>query len=192
MKGLSLILATLIFANAYATATETKAKDEHTHEKSESHAHGEGENEDHDAKADHQNHEGHDEAQEGSHHDEEEGGGSVGPEKGITEANEKTGIKLSPEAVKNFDLKTIALKGNGPWTLAWAAKLEALEEVNLYRKRDGAFKRIDFTITKKTGDQMTITSKDLKAGDEVVTNGVGFLRIAELAAFGGAPEGHSH
>jgi hypothetical protein len=39
---------------------------------------------------------------------------------------------------------------------------------------------------------MTVQSSSLSAGDEVIVTGVGFVRIAELAAFGAVSEGHSH
>lgn len=128
---------------------------------------------------------------EGGEH-EEEGTSSVGPDKGITEASEENGIKLSPEALKNFEIKTQTLSGNGPWTVPASSRLHALEESNLYRRRGGYFKRIDFVLLKSNESQITVSSKELNAGDEVVTGGIGFLRIAELTAFGGAPEGHSH
>ncbi len=51
---------------------------------------------------------------------------------------------------------------------------------------------MDFKKIAQTNHQITLTSKDLTNGDFVVTQGLGFLRIAEIAAFGGAPEGHSH
>jgi len=132
---------------------------------------------------------GHEEAE---HEHEEEGGSAVGPEKGITEASEQDGIKLSPEAIRNFEIKTQKLSGSSPWTLPSSARLLALEESNLYRVRNGYFKRIDFNLLKGNQSQITIKSNELMVGDEIVTNGVGFLRIAELTAFGGAPEGHSH
>lgn len=123
---------------------------------------------------------------------EEEDASNVGPDKGITEANEDKGVKLSPEALKNFEIKTQTLSGAGPWTVPASARLLALEESNLYRLRDGYFKRIDFVLIKSNASQMTVRSEELQPGDEVVTGGIGFLRIAELTAFGGAPEGHSH
>lgn len=126
------------------------------------------------------------------HDDHEEGGSSVGPDKGIIEANETKGIRLAPQAIQNFGIRTVALKGAAPWKVPTSATLHALEEVNLYRLRDGFFKRVDFTVTKRASKDMTVLSRELKDGDEIVTDGVGFLRIAELTAFGGAPEGHSH
>jgi len=122
----------------------------------------------------------------------EEGGSSVGPGKGITEASEDKGIRLSPEALKNFEIKTQALTGPGPWTVPASSRLLALEESNLYRLRGGYFKRIDFVLLKSNESKITVSSKEFQPGDEVVTGGIGFLRIAELTAFGGAPEGHSH
>jgi hypothetical protein len=124
--------------------------------------------------------------------EEAEEGGKVGPGKGIIEANERLGFKLSPEALKNFDLKNILLKGDGPWKLPASAIVKAGEEVNLFRLRDGFFKRIDFQNLSKSGQTVIVDSDDMRDGDVIVVSGLGFLRIAELAAFGGVSEGHSH
>jgi len=134
-------------------------------------------------------------AEKGEAHDEgeeAEEGGKVGPDKGIIEANERLGFKLSPEALKNFDLKTIALKSDGPWKIPTSAVVRAGEEVNLFRLRGGFFKRIDFETLNKSGQTITVDSDDMREGDVIVVSGLGFLRIAELAAFGGVSEGHSH
>jgi hypothetical protein len=125
-------------------------------------------------------------------HHEKEGSANVGPNKGILEASAEDGIKLSPEALKNFAIRVQKLSGPAPWIIPASARLLSGEEVNLYRLRDGRYKRIDFEVLKRTGDQLTITSRDLRASDEIALSGIGFLRTAELAAFGGAPEGHSH
>lgn len=139
-------------------------------------------------------HEASEENHKDDHDDEKsEEGSNVGPDKGITEANKNKGFKLSAEANKNFDLKTMKLVGGGPWTLPSSARMLSQEEENIYRLRDGFIKRIDFNlISKDRSGKMNIKSEDLKEGDEVIIEGVGFVRIAELAAFGGAPEGHSH
>jgi hypothetical protein len=192
--ALSSLLA-IIFSFPVWSQEGAKPKDNHAHEKGEN-AH------EHDVKAEKKESHGHahqeDEKDDHGHatkeseHGEEEGASNVGPDKGIIEASAENGIRLSPEALKNFEIRTLKITGNGPWPIPTSARLLAGEEVNIYRVRDGAFKRIDFTQAKKTPENMTINSTDLKSGDEIVISGIGFLRIAELAAFGGAPEGHSH
>lgn len=179
--------------------SEQKKHDDHEgNEAHEDHKEGESHNqEDHKGEDSHGHEKGHEEGEEAHDHGgeeegHEEGGSRVGPDKGILEASEANGIKLSPEAIKNFELETKALAGSGPWTLPSSARLLAGEEVNLFRVREGFYKRIDFALIKKNGDEISVSSKDLKSGDSIVISGIGFLRIAEITAFGGAPEGHSH
>lgn len=136
-------------------------------------------------------HEEHHEHQESEEAHEENA--NVGKEKGITEYNEQEGFKLSPEAQKNFSLKFVELTQKGPWLIPGSAILYAGEEINIYRVRDGFYKRIDFvTVSKQSKGSQVIKSTDLRAGDQIVTEGIGFLRAAEIVATGGAPEGHSH
>lgn len=130
-------------------------------------------------------------AEKGERGHEHEEGGQVGPDKGIMEASEQKGIKLSPEAEKNFELARVKV-AEATITLPKKAIVTAMAEVNVFRYRGGFYKRIDFEFMNRSGDAVTIRSKDLKPGDEIVTRGLGFLRLAEIAAFGGAPEGHSH
>lgn len=155
------------------------------------------------AKADEHDHdeeaEGHDHGGEEKHahgegddHGDEEGNASVGPDKGIVEANDKDGFKLSGEAFKNFDLEFANVSGNGPFALPQSAIVLAGEESNLFRMRNNFFKRIDFKTVRKTDREVIVTSSDLAPGDKIVVAGLGFLRIAELAAFGGVAHGHSH
>ena len=170
-------------------SAEAKAKsheDEANDHEGEEHAHG-----DEKAHGDEHSEEGGEEGEHG-HNEHSEGGSQVGPDKGILEASEDEGIRLSPEATKNFGLKTQALTGPGPWKAPLSAVLTAGEEVNVYRVRSGHYKRIDFRTHSKDETGLMLSSRELRAGDEIVTEGVGFLRIAEITAFGGAPEGHSH
>ena len=192
------ILSTVITATILSTPFFAFSESSHKHKEEESENHEEhDEHKDGDDHKDHKGHEDHGKEEEhgsekGHGHEEEEGSSSVGPEKGILEASDNDGIKLSPEALKNFEIKTQKISGTGPWTIPNSARLHSKEETNLYRLRNGFFKRIDFMQSKKDEKQFIANSKDLKNGDEVVVHGVGFLRIAEVTAFGGAPEGHSH
>jgi hypothetical protein len=165
--------------------------------------HGKGSDENKRAKTEkHEEHEEHgdehsDSEKHGDHHDEEgaheeEANPSVGADKGIIEASELKGFKLSPEALKTFALET---KKFSPGV---AVPSESLvysgETTSVFRVRDGFYKRV--AIKKvgkpaKSAPQM-IESTELRAGDEIVVKGAPFLRIAELDASGGIGEGHSH
>jgi hypothetical protein len=143
---------------------------------------------------DHKDHKSGEEKHEehGDHDEHEEENPQVGEGKGITAASPEDGIKLSPQATKNFEIVTVKIQNLNSISLSKKAIVTAGEEVNIFRLRDGFYKRIDFITLKKESGQVVIKSKDLKQSDEIVVQGTGFLRIAEIAAFGGAPEGHSH
>lgn len=139
-----------------------------------------------------EDHDHHDEEHNKQDHHEEIQNSQVGPNKGILVVSEEEGIKLSPEAEKNFDLKKLQVGSGNLLVVPKTAIVKTGLEVNIYRYREGFYRRIDFEILKKIEDKVQVRSKDLKNGDQVVITGLGFLRIAELAAFGGAVEGHSH
>jgi hypothetical protein len=128
----------------------------------------------------------------GHEHGHDESGDNIGPDKGILEASAKDGIKLSKEALARFGIKTQRLNGRGPWMVPISARVQSGEEVNVFRARGEFYKRIDFSTIKTSFTHITIRTSDLREGDQIVIEGVGFLRIAEVVAFGGAPEGHSH
>ena len=101
------------------------------------------------------------------------------------------GFKLADNVVKNFGLKMIDYKGPA-MTLPSEAIFRGLSEVNIYRLRLGHYKRIDFKTLEKTKTSIKLSSSDLAAGDKIVIDGIGFLRIAEIAASGGISDYHSH
>ena len=191
---LSILTALLLFFG-----NTVSASDEHDHKNEKKDSVASDKHEDHESN-DHQHKESedkHDHSEDEHAHNEEDGDGHgeensvVGPEKGILEASEENGIKLSPQAEKNFEIQKIKTFGNST-DLPKAAIVTAGIEVNIYRIRNGFYKRIDFETISKHDDKVIIKSKDLKVGDEIAISGLGFLRLAEIAAFGGAPEGHSH
>ncbi|WP_415062620.1 hypothetical protein [Bdellovibrio sp.] len=172
--------AALIFAGSQSLGAKSTAAEDteiHDHDGKEEH--------DHKEEAEH----GHD--KEGHDHEEEEVA-SVGPDKGITEFREVAGFKLSPEAIRNFGMKVQNLSGKGPWTVPSSSVLYSGEEINVYRVRKGFIKRVDFSSIFKDSKIVKIQSSDLKEGDQIVIEGIGYLRAAEIVATGGAPEGHSH
>ena len=101
------------------------------------------------------------------------------------------GFKLNVKALKTFEIKTIKFVPQKT-LISKSAIYKGLNEINLYRLRDGLFKRIDFKTVSQDKNEYLIASVDLKAGDEVVINGIGFLRMAEIAASGGLSDSHSH
>lgn len=194
----ALLASTLVMGPAWAKSghedhgkKEKTEKHDHANEKKDEHGdHKEDHGDDHAEKEDEEK--GHDDHGDHGGHEAEEAAPGVGPDKGILEASEAKGIRLGPEAIKNFEIKTQKISGNGPWVLPESARFRSGEETNLYRVREGFFKRVDFTQIKRDEKNFTVTSKDLKAGDEIVIAGIGYLRIAETTAFGGNAEGHSH
>lgn len=117
---------------------------------------------------------------------------NIGPGKGIISASEEEGIQISPQAEKNFGIERQEVISSDPIEIPKSAVITTGMEINVYRYRKQHYQRIDIDIIKKSGQQVLIKSRHLKPGDEIVIRGMGLLRIAELAAFGGAPESHSH
>lgn len=107
------------------------------------------------------------------------------------EKEHNDGFKLSATAIKNFELSYVDYKLRGT-TISTKAILKSLSEMNIYRLRGGLYKRIDFKTLEKSKDTMKVHSPDLLSGDKIVVSGIGFLRIAEIAASGGLSDSHSH
>ena len=136
--------------------------------------------------------EGHDDHKEHNEHTEKEKHDDHGEEGEHAEHEEKLdGFKLNAASVKTFDLKLINYVAQKT-ILPKKAIYKGLNEVNIYRFRAGLYKRIDFKILTQTKSDFHISSPDLATGDQIVINGIGFLRMAEIAASGGLSDSHSH
>lgn len=109
----------------------------------------------------------------------------VGPGKGVAEVSKDKAFKLSPEAMKRFEIQTTPVK-DGQVSLPKAGVVRTLTTSQVFRVRDGWIKSIDFEKVSQNGPAQTVRSKHLTNGDSVVTNGVGYLRI--IAAQLGEPE----
>lgn len=175
-----LILSSLIIFGLFGSKLSVAAEDhgDHDHEEEPGHDEKAGHDDDHDHKDG------------DSHGEEAEESSGVGPEKGITEKS-KDGFKLSSEAFKTMDIQTKAFTGA---VLSIDKKTLVLvkDEKSVFRLRDGWILRVPVQILSKTSSGYTISSASLKSGDQVVTEGMGFLRIAEVFASEGASHGHSH
>lgn len=165
---------------------------DHGHEKHNEKERVEKGSESHSHKDEHEHKEGDEHGEEHGHGEEgEEGGKNVGPDKGILELNEDLGFKLSPEAEKNFEIQYLDV-GASTITLIKSAIVFTGEEKNIYRYRDGFYRRLDLDSIQRKGDSYIVSSKELKTGDKIVNHGLGLLRLAEIAAAGGGIEGHHH
>ncbi len=124
-------------------------------------------------------------------HEEEEAPKNVGPNKGIVSFDEREGFVLSKEATKNFKIEYATHQSASPWSLPKTALVMTRDDVSVFRSRKGKLLRVDVKVVTRTQTHAQITSKDLSAGDQVVIQGAGFLRVAELDATSGE-SGHHH
>lgn len=181
MKKISLIvLIPVLLACACQKGAHT-----HSHEKEHDHDHAEKNH--HEA--------GHEQGKEHSdekNHDHEEAS-HVGPGFAVVKADHENGLQLSDVALKTIGVKTMPVEGNTV-TLPKNSLVREKTRTGFYRLRGGWFKMIliETGIFYASGAAQTITSPELKAGDHVVIEGGGLLRIAELDVFTEDVEGHHH
>lgn len=179
VRMIALIVIFLMFVGAWMVMRSSRHSEHagesgpeeagHTHEKNEGkdehgHEHKEGDGEEHG----------------GEHGESEEEAslGGVGIGNAVTAADEHDGVKLSPKAMETMGIKTSPYEG---CPVPDAALVFYQDKVGVYRLRDGWIKLIEIP---HAGD-------DLNPGDQVVTQGAGLVRAAELDAFSGEV-GHSH
>lgn len=184
---------------------ETEHRHEHRNEESshaaerkkKTHPHAEDKllDEKHGDAEEHENGEEH-KGEEGASHEEgeeeEEFSSSVGPGNAVTAANPETGFQLSDEAFKTLGIKTQALPGNN--TFPKQAIVYFKDETGVYRQRDGWYKLIEGKAESQ-GNRVRFVPhnrQDLRAGDQIVVDGVPLLRVAELDAFSSGDAGHGH
>lgn len=118
----------------------------------------------------HSEHEEHDEHGDDGHG---ETSGGVGPNNAVTAADEHDGIKLSPKAIEVIGLKTAAYDGQVPAS----ALVFYQNNSGVYRLKEDWFKLVPVS--------------NLGVGDQIVIQGTGLLRVADLDAFSGEV-GHGH
>jgi hypothetical protein len=178
---IKLILASvfILFCAFSASFAEEKTGDKH---------------EKHDESEKHEDHEGHEKGDEHKdekeHGHEEEENTAVGPDKGILEKSEH-GFKLSPQAIKSFDLKTQNYL-NPTAEFPRATLVEVKEEKFVYRLRDGWIKKVPVKVLGKHKLVVNLELSQFHAGDQIIVGGTGFVRVSELVVEEGVSEGHSH
>lgn len=187
MKKLILGLILTSFLILFQTEQLSADSDKKEHVKEENHDHNEKESQEHK----NENHEDHKDGDEhDDHEEEEESSSAVGPDKGILEKGEN-GFKLSSEATKSFELKVQNISSHTS-EYPRATLVEVKSEQFIYRLRDGWIKKTAVKVIKKNKDTVILEISLIKAGDKVIVEGTGFVRVSELVAEEGVSHGHSH
>ena len=105
--------------------------------------------------------------------------------KAVTEYSTEKGMRLTETAIQTLELVKAPLAGTGSFTLPLSAVVYYEDNRGVFRFRDGWYKLVKIQIIKKMDKTMLISSSELLASDQVITQGVGLLRVAELEAQGG-------
>lgn len=107
----------------------------------------------------------------------------IGPGKAVLEAIEANGIKLSEKATQNLNLRFVSVLNDGVSKVPASALVKFQDFLAVYRKRDGWFKMVE--VEPRFQDiTALITSKDLRAGDELVVENASLLRVVDLDVWG--------
>lgn len=188
------ILGLLIFTLLVSTSYSEENQSGHDHsKKDEKHK----DDKDHD----HSKHkEGHSDEKHGTdkHDDHKDGddhghggGKAMGEGKAIVEVDEVKGFKLSKEAIKTLKLKLKTVEGStfgiGKKTLVASKDMKGV-----YRFRAGFFKLLPAKIIKEEANGYKVEVKGVDFGDQVVINGVGLLRVADVYSTDKSEYGHGH
>ncbi len=125
-------------------------------------------------------------------HSHEEKRTNVGPDKGVTTADEDKGFVIKEQVEQNFSIKKQKIKGPTTVLVPKAALLFSGVEKQVFRNRDTYWKAVDVKILKQSKDMFEISSSELQAGDSIAISGIGFLKIIGQSVFGPVIEGHVH
>ena len=136
----------------------------------------------------HENHEKDEVHDEHGHHGSEK---SIGKGKAIIEVDEQNGFKLSTEAIKTLGIKLDVL--NLGKNIIDKKTLVASREIKgVYRYRNGFFNLTPVKIVKEQESHYEIDVRAVVFGDQVVTDGVGLLRVSDIYSTDTSEYGHSH
>ena len=128
------------------------------------------------------------------HHEDEHhhgAGKSIGEGKAITEVDEEKGFKLSKEAIEALGLKMIVVK-NSTFDIPKTSIVTSTNTIGVYRYKQKFFKLLSVKIIKENADTFTIKVDLIIAGDTIVTQGVGPLRVADIYSTDTSEYGHAH
>lgn len=117
---------------------------------------------------------------------------NVGPNYAVTAASRDLGFQLSAKALKTLGIAWFPSAASNAQEIPASALVYFQEHVGVYRLRDNWFHLIPVKILKSTATQARIDSNELRSGDAVVSQGVGFLRVTEMSLFSASRAAHVH
>lgn len=109
-------------------------------------------------------------------------------EKAVSAFDLRFGMKFTSKALTNMGLRLVGLTGKDAHRLPVGSLVHYQDKVGVYRLRDGWFKLIPVSAAPVTKLDAMVSSTELRPGDQVVTSGAAFLRLAELDIEGGAED----
>ncbi len=164
-----------------------------THDDHKGHKDGE-KHDDHKDGEKHDDHDDHDDHEaKGGHegHGDHGGGKAIGKGKAIVEVDEKKGFKLSKEALKSLKIRLQNVEGD-QFHIAKTTLVASKDLKGVYRFRAGFFKLLTVKILKEEKGGYEVKVKGVDFGDQIVINGLGLLRVADIYSTDKAEYGHSH
>jgi len=160
----------------------------------EGHGHDHGSHSGHDdlgGSEEHSDHEDHEEEGHDDHGHGHGGGKAIGVGKAIIEVDETKGFKLSHEAFKTLKIKLKSAKGS-TFKISKSTLVTSKNLKGIYRLRAGFFKLLPVSITKEVKGGYMVKVSGIKTGDQIVVQGVGLLRVADVYSTDKSEYGHAH
>lgn len=106
----------------------------------------------------------------------------IGLGKAVMSASEREGFKLSEMANRNLNISLEEVNGENV-IVPKSSLVSYLDFLAVYRLRNGWYRSIEVEPSYKDGNA-SFSSKEFKAGDKVVVENGGLLRVVELDIFG--------
>lgn len=180
-----ILLFSIVFNTSFLYASETDDHNHKEHNHSASHEkHSDHEEHDEHGEESHEKHDGHDDHGHG-------GGKAIGKGKAIEDVDEKKGFKLSKESIKTLKLK-LQTVDRDEFEISKETLVTSKVLKGIYRFRAGYFKFLPLKLIKEVNGKYLVKVKGVDFGDQIVTNGVGLLRVTDVYSTDKSEYGHSH
>ena len=106
--------------------------------------------------------------------------------------NEDGSFKISEKSLTALGVVFAGLSSQGPWILPKDSIVKVNFTEGVYRRYEGDITFVIVKVLNTNGNNVTLTSQDLEAGDEVATKGTSFLRLAEADLNSGTVDACAH